>query len=108
MFTLYLRIFNSVAWMRRCSWLGIVLSALFYGSTIPVFAVYSFPHGDETWGLSLAEKASKTNIHGIITAAYNVASDVFLLALPLPIILRMNMSFKKRVGLCGVFLTGVM
>jgi hypothetical protein len=93
--------------MRRCSWIGIFLSALFYGSTIPVFAVYSFPHGDEKWDLSLAEKGTKTNIHGIITAAYNVTSDLYLLALPLPIIWNMNMSLRKRVGLCKVFLTGI-
>lgn len=107
-FTLYLRIFKPERWLRYACWFGIALSLLIYLSNIPVFAVFAFPHGDEKWDLSLAAKASKTNIHGIITASYNVASDIYILILPIPMILRLNLSPHKKLGIFAVFGTAAM
>jgi hypothetical protein len=106
-FTLYMRLFGSVNWMRWCCWAGIVLSALVHGSTIPTCAVYTFPHGNEEWNVMLSMKGTKMGVQSIIAASYNVASDIYLLVLPKPIILSLHLSTKKRIGLLGVFMAGI-
>src|SRR5687768_6561314 len=54
--TLYLRIFNTVHWMRWTCWIAIALFTCVYWSMVPVYAIYSFPYGDETWSLPLVAK----------------------------------------------------
>jgi hypothetical protein len=106
--TLYMRIFDAIHWIRWTCWVLLVLMACAYGSTIPVYAIYSFPYGDEKWDLTLGAKATPTDKMGIATASFNVVSDLFLLIAPIPIILKLNLSFRKKFGLSAVFLTGIM
>jgi hypothetical protein len=105
--TLYLRIFDAIHWIRWSCWTLVALMACAYGSTIPVYAIYAFPHGDEQWDLSLGAKATATDKLGIATASFNVVTDLFLLVAPLPIILKLNLSLSKKLGLTTVFLTGI-
>ncbi|KAF2704336.1 hypothetical protein K504DRAFT_442482 [Pleomassaria siparia CBS 279.74] len=106
-FTLYLRLFGTTRWMRWCCWVGIGASILVHGSTIPLCAIYTFPHGDEEWNLLLSLKGTKMGIQSIVAASYNVASDLYLLALPMPVIMSLHLSKKKKYGLVGVFMTGI-
>ncbi|KAF1846523.1 uncharacterized protein K460DRAFT_367281 [Cucurbitaria berberidis CBS 394.84] len=105
--TLYLRIFNTMAWMRYTAWGTIVILACIYGSMVPVYLVYSIPYGNEKWDLTLAAKIGKADKMAIGIGAVNVAFDIFLLILPVPIIMKLNLSFRKRIGLSAVFMTGI-
>lgn len=75
---------------------------------VPVYAVFSFPYGDESWDLNLAMKTGKVDRMAIATSTINVVSDVFLLIIPLPIIMKLNLNLRKRIGLAAVFMTGIM
>lgn len=44
----------------------------------------------------------------VYTAAFNVASDVIILVLPLNRIWRLNMSLKRKFGVSGIFTTGLL
>lgn len=105
--TLYLRIFNTVTWMRYAAWGAIVVLGITYGTMVPVYAVFSFPYGDEKWDLALTMKVGRVDRMAISTGTINVASDIFLLAIPVPIIMKLNLSLRKRIGLSAVFMTGI-
>lgn len=107
---LFLRLLGSVKWMRWSCWFGIVFLALLYGSTTVAYAVIFFPRGEEKWDFSLATKVTRNNcqLNTLLLGLFNVLSDIYLLILPLPIILRMNISRRKKIGLGAVFMTGTM
>ncbi|OAL54551.1 hypothetical protein IQ07DRAFT_272536 [Pyrenochaeta sp. DS3sAY3a] len=105
--TLYLRIFKTVQWMKWCAWGALVVLGCIFWAMVPIYAVYSFPYGDEEWNLNLALKTGRMDRLTIGICAVNVASDLFLLVIPLPIIIKLNLSFQKRIGLAAVFMTGI-
>ena len=88
----------------------IVFLALLYGGTGIAFIAVVFPRVGETWDSAVANKIFGGDflLIGNLLGACNVVSDLCLLALPIPIILKMNLSRKKKVGLCAVFMTAIM
>jgi hypothetical protein len=105
---LYLRIFDTVVWMRRTCWVTIIVLAIVYGSTVPIYIRYHVAYGKEKWDLAKAVRASAhTDILTIVTASFTLASDVFLLVLPMPIIRKLRITYGKRLGLYAVSATGV-
>jgi hypothetical protein len=105
---LYLRVFDTVVWMRRTCWVTIILLAMVYGSTVPIYLRYFVPYGKEKWDVAKAVRASEqTDIPILVTASFTLASDVFLLVLPMPVIRKLRITSGKRRGLYAVFATGV-
>ena len=43
----------------------------------------------------------------MVVSVINLLADLFLLIIPIPVIMGLNLSFRKRVGLSAVFLTGL-
>ena len=107
-FTLYLRLFGTVRWMRIACWIGIILTAPFFLQMVPVCGVYLFPHGNEGWDLRLGAKGSKLQTPSLILGTFNVVSDIYVFILPLPILYGLNLSLRKRIGLIGVFVVSSM
>tara|TARA_R110002003_G_scaffold58_18_gene5250 strand:- start:26325 stop:26783 length:459 start_codon:yes stop_codon:yes gene_type:complete len=106
-FTMYLRLFGSIRWMRRACWFGILFFGLVYWSYVPVQAVLMFPHGREKWGLVLAMKHERpTSALNFLMAVANVLSDLYALSLPLPAVLPLKLSRQKKIGLCALFSLG--
>ncbi|KAF2110601.1 hypothetical protein BDV96DRAFT_552902 [Lophiotrema nucula] len=101
----YMRLFGIHQWLRVACWILIILSAPVYWHTVPLCGVYMFPHGNESWDLSLAKKGTKMGVPSAIVGSLNVALDLCLLLLPQPIIWRMSLSLRKRAGVAGVFMT---
>ena len=44
----------------------------------------------------------------IVQAGFNMVSDLYLLAIPLPLIWNLRLSASKKVGICAIFLTGLL
>ncbi|KAK5625817.1 hypothetical protein RRF57_001533 [Xylaria bambusicola] len=51
-------------------------------------------------------QCSAATNHLITNAVLNISSDLFILAIPLPIFAQINIAFRKKVVLCGVFALG--
>ncbi|KAF2029697.1 hypothetical protein EK21DRAFT_112740 [Setomelanomma holmii] len=106
-FTMYLRLFGSIPWMRRACWAGILFFGLVYWSYVPVQAVLMFPHRGETWGLLIAMKRERpTSALNFLMAVANVLSDLYALILPLPAVLPLKLSRQKKTGLFALFSLG--
>ena len=106
---LYLRIFDMMVWIRYTT--RVMLFVLFgaYFSMMPVYILYAFPYGsDEQWDYTLSAKMmNKLSVLAIFAGAFNVATDIILLSLPVPIVMKLSLSLEKRIGLAAVFLAGI-
>ncbi|KAI0506398.1 hypothetical protein F5B22DRAFT_453168 [Xylaria bambusicola] len=51
-------------------------------------------------------QCSAATNHLITNAVLNISSDLFILIIPLPIFAQINIAFRKKVVLCGVFALG--
>jgi hypothetical protein len=106
---LYHRLFSvgSSLLLRRLIWFGIAFHMLFYGAfTALVLALYG-PCG------TLAGSASKricTDVDEatVMQGALNVATDIYVLLLPLLVLWRLHMPLTRKLGACSVFFTGSM
>lgn len=103
---LYIRLFNPERWLRMTCWIVAIITFLFYWSTIPTAAVQCSPQGG-IW-VTRAECGTSMTLLGVVMGAFGVAIDILLIILPLPVLYKLNLPNKKKVGLTVVFLTGIL
>ncbi|KAI0533854.1 hypothetical protein GGR58DRAFT_93095 [Xylaria digitata] len=79
---------------------GFVLMEILY------FGVWCRPFS-EYWAVppNSIQCSAATN-HLITNAVFNISSDLFIILIPLPVFLQINIAKKKKVVLCGVFALG--
>lgn len=106
--TRYLRLFNVVAWMWWSCHAGIWFLACAYWSLVPVSVIYNFPHGDEHWDLAMSLDSAPAQVAFVTMGLISVVSDLYILILPSPILLKLQISLKRKLGLCLVFITAAM
>lgn len=96
--------------MRFFIYVGIVSVTLVHWSNVPVFAALCTPRRGEGWDMMLlsSTRCKPVSIHTVVTGATGTATDIYLLILPLPIILALNMAWRKKIGLILVFMAGIL
>ncbi|KAL9038259.1 MAG: hypothetical protein Q9180_003244, partial [Flavoplaca navasiana] len=53
-----------------------------------------------------ADKCARNNYLNTWPGLFNILSDFYLLILPLPAVWRLQLPTRKKLGICGMFLTG--
>ena len=106
--TMYLRFFNVVVWMTWCCYIGIGFLFCAYWSLVPVSVIYNFPHGGEHWDLAMTLDSTPAQVPYVVMGLISVISDLYILIIPLPILAKLKVSLRKRIGLCLVFMTAIM
>jgi hypothetical protein len=98
---LYIRLFGLKNWVRVVCYLTLFATfcAFFIGTTIS--AVVCSPK--EVRPACLPTITAK----GTYLGAVAIAADVIIIIVPLPVVLRLNLSLHKRIGLAIVFLAGI-
>ena len=94
---LYLRLFGPKRSTRYAIYIGLVFAFCLYWISIPLMAYYCprlWCHN--MWILSLVQ------------GPLNVALDLFILILPIPVVMRLQMSLPRRFAVLSVFLTGIL
>ena len=88
------------------------MTGLFYLTTMALFAGLCSPRTGQTqfdYIEALAsEECAKIWPAVITTGVFNIASDIYLIILPLPAVWGLNMSLWNKIAVSAVFLTGVM
>lgn len=97
---LFVRLFDSIRWMRITAYALIVALGLFYLAAIAVWAAYCTPRGGEDWGATALARASTQGITGLVVAigAVGLLVDCVMFALPFPVILGLHMRTPKKVA----------
>lgn len=104
---LYLRIFQSTT-LRRLLWATVIFHVLF-GTATFVSSVFTCTPISYLWTrYTQTAKGHCIDIPGLYWTygAVTVASDVWLLALPLPSVLKLNLPWERKVGITVMLLTG--
>ncbi|ROW10728.1 hypothetical protein VPNG_05124 [Cytospora leucostoma] len=102
---LYLRIFGVNRWLRTTIYIGITLLAIFYTA----MACAGIVGVVQCVGLAAASIQFCSDIGGPIQlaqSAFNVITDVWILILPMPLVLKLQMPRARKIGLLAVFAVG--
>ena len=94
--------------MRIAIRIGIIFSGLVSVTYIPLAAILTAPHTGETWASVLRSgRPQKDLIWGVVQAAINILLDLLIFILPVPVILRLHLSTRKKIQLLSVFTTAL-
>lgn len=104
----YLRLFNVIGWMRWCCYLGIGFLFCAYWSLVPVSVIYNFPQDGERWDLAMSLDSVPAQLPFVIIGLVSIISDLYILVLPLPALFKLQVSWRRKFGLCLMFMTAIM
>lgn len=104
---LYLRIFNVNRALRLLIYFGILFQALFYSAMIGV-AIGSIVECSSSAEATNQFCVNYSRPVVVLNAVVNVITDIYVLLLPIPRVLKLQLSNKHRVGLLLVFTTGAL
>ena len=109
LFLLYYRLFASGYWTKIAIYLGIIAVCLFYIACSIAFLILCLPRPGESW-ISPRFGARTALIIKVSFAQgwFNLLSDLYILLLPLPVLWKLHMPLRKKLGVAAVFLTGLM
>lgn len=105
---LYLRVFSPKPAIRYMIWGAIVFAFCIYGFSIPLTAIYCMPAAGQEWNIEVGSNCSHTMISGMVQGICNVILDIFILALPLRIVSKLNIKRQRKIAILVVFATGFM
>jgi hypothetical protein len=105
---LYARLFGVHRWLRYISWLTLVVAALVFIAGL-IFTLIKCPIDSNKATFPLYEVCAHYNtLTGVISGFVSVMMDVIMFTIPIPIILGLNLSFSKKLGLGLTFFSGIL
>ncbi|KAG6365791.1 hypothetical protein INS49_007402 [Diaporthe citri] len=113
----YLRVFQPNRTARIMAWAGIVIIVLFYVVSIIYLLVQCVPVDQELPGLDPTEweERARNNRCGRrsidVSAAQGLVgavTDLYVLAIPISSVLALRLQKKRKLGVLGIFLTGLL
>jgi hypothetical protein len=104
------RIFNPMRTFRKFLYLGMILVSCAHLSAIPLYAAVCRPLKGQHWDFEMLNGrcAHPTSLHTVIIGAIGTALDIYIWALPLPLIFGLNLDMKRKFGLTVVFMVGLL
>lgn len=106
---LYLRIFTIDEKMQYSIWCGLVFTFVLYWIGIPIQSWYCAPRASDPWGLETVGKTcGDTILFGMIQGTLAVVLDIYIFLLPIPSVLGLQMTLKKRLSVLSVFATAIL
>lgn len=108
LFLLYYRLVARYHWIRYLVYLGIGSAAAMYTVSTSVYGYLCLPRHGQSWIEAALSSRCDTQfiMIGYVRGPFNVASDLYLLLLPLPVVWQLRLPLRKRLGVAGIFMTG--
>lgn len=106
--TLFIRILGTKKWLRLTCYGLLLFTFLSYWSVIAFTAVLCSPPPGGSWNAAVLKKCAHQQPAVVLNGVFGVVADLIIFALPFPIILRINLGSKKKIGLTVVFSIGVL
>lgn len=108
-FLLYYRFFSIDRWTRIAIHIGMGVTSCFYPAMVIVEIVLCTPKPKQSWApMNSRGRCSRGQALAEIYGVFGLVSDLYVFILPLPVLRRLNMSSKKKIGVTATFLTGLM
>ena len=107
-FILYYNIFKPFRWLKISIAGGAVVVTSVYVAFTVAELISATPGADQTWLEALSNARGSVRIDiSIPISAWTLASDIFILLLPICGVVRLQISSKKKVGLLIIFMAGL-
>lgn len=72
-----------------------------------IVGILRAPKVGHPWDSTVIVKCSRVKVLGFVLGIGNVALDVFLLILPMPVIFQLQLSTKRKAGILAIFMVGL-
>ena len=109
LFQLYLYLFKSLRWLKHLVWAGITVTGLFYSTDTVAKIALCAPRGNQTYIMSFSSPSChNSKALAVVTGVFNIISDLYLLVIPVPAILRLHTTPRRKTGTLAIFGTGIM
>lgn len=108
LFLLYYRIFSRIRRTRLLIYFGIGINAVFYAASFSLILYFCGPGPGHNLIQSFDDYHCVVQARTLATfqASFNIASDIYLLCIPMPVISNLQLSTKKKIGVIAMFMTG--
>lgn len=106
--TLLIRIFGSKKWLRLTCYGLLVFTFFFYWSIFAMNLGLCVPPRGGSLKAAFFGRCAHHGPAVVLNGVFGVVTDLIIFALPFPIIARMNLGRKKKIGLTVVFSVGVL
>ena len=109
LFMLYLHLFGPNKNLRFLIYVGMVVNVLFYSTCLGAQILVWMPSSGQPWFKTTVSPGYAMAIElGVIQSSFNVASDLYLLFLPLAGVLQLRLPLRKKIGVAAIFMTGAL
>ena len=105
---LYLKVFSVDRSLKIAIYSAMIFTIPLYWIQPFLESYYCTPRPGHGWDLSVGQTCSDLIIWGVIQGSINVALDIYMLLLPLPAILGLQLSQKKKMGILTIFGTALL
>lgn len=107
---LYLHLFSVSRQIRIFIYIGIASIFTVYAGTTIVDGASCIPRPGKTWSEAFLDPrcVAQTQNMTYIVGSFGIISDFYILSLPIPLILRMQLPRKQKIGVFALFMTGLL
>lgn len=105
---LYYRIFKPQKFIRYAIIFGITFSFPIYLLHMTACAIICTPKVGHPWTLAASTKCPRAAVYVVVVGITTVILDIFLLILPILVILPLQLSVKRKIGILAVFMAGLL
>lgn len=104
-FILYWNIFKPFRWLKLGIIIGGIVVTAGYAAFVLASIIAATPGGGSTW---LDKDYCRVCVKSVLPlGVWGLASDIYILVLPISGIFRLQLALKRKVGLLMVFMTGI-
>ena len=109
LFLLFLRLFSPDRKLKCLVYLGILFSGALSLTSVVVSGALCSPRPGQPWNdLRVILRCSTERYFAVIQGVLNMLLDFYILYLPIPVLWKLQLPVRKRVGVIAVFMTGSM
>lgn len=109
LFLLYYRVFALKNLMRKMIICGAVFALLVYiVIMVPVVGTLCAPRIGHEWDFRVLLSCRRALTYGVVQAVSNLTLDLFILALPIPAIVQLQLPMNQKIGVFAIFMTGLL
>ena len=104
---LFEKLFSVKRYVKVLIYFSVVLAIVAYLPNVPIGSYYCAPRVGQSW-LSPNIHCDRVLPYSVVRGALNVILDLYLLYLPIPIVMGLSISGKKKIGVLSIFMVGVL
>ena len=107
---LCLRLFSPIRWARWLIWAGVASITIVYSALCIFILDNCVPRKGQTWQDTTYQGTCTMaqSRNSIVNGVFGLISDLYILAIPLWLVSHLSLSPKRKLGVIGVFLTGLL